>query len=360
MPAVDISGIFGPALIGLVVAAVYELHGFSWLSRSNQSNNEYRLYGITSLQTYLYYVYYPKDRYELKFLVAAIWVLDTVQMVFACQGIYHYLLCFTKPGPYMSVHAQPWSIRFATDVPCCLKTSVAINVYSVEVNACRDRSLSLLSCNVASLFYRQEVTSSMSDSHQAHGRKNNTGLMHRICCDRTSSVRTSHTSSICRFRPLSPETVVKSPSKHGAATPFAVFAVVSDFVVAAALCVLLYKGRSDFKATNTLVHQLMVYAINRCLLTSATTQRRRGGRSNHAQQYATRPDTLWFLSFDFAIGKLYANSLLATLNTRHSLRDSGTDSVIGEPQLTTVRFVGLSALERSVGSGSMADSYLEH
>lgn len=39
------------------------------------------------------------------------------------------------------------------------------------------------------------------------------------------------------------------------------------------------------------------------------------------------PSALWYVGLDFVIGKLYANSLLATLNTRYSLR--GRAAAIG-------------------------------
>ena len=39
-------------------------------------------------------------------------------------------------------------------------------------------------------------------------------------------------------------------------------------------------------------------------------------------QFSVFPHGLWYLGLDFVIGKLYANSLLATLNTRYSIRGS--------------------------------------
>jgi hypothetical protein len=39
------------------------------------------LYGITSLQTYFYYVQYPKDRAGFKALVGTMWILDTLHTI---------------------------------------------------------------------------------------------------------------------------------------------------------------------------------------------------------------------------------------------------------------------------------------
>jgi len=96
-----------------------------------------------------------------------------------------------------------------------------------------------------------------------------------------------------------------------AAMPFALCAVLSDISIAAALCVLLYGSRTGFRRTNTLINTLMVYAINRCVLTSVVAVA-------EVIAFAASPHSLWFLAIDFVIGKLYANSLLATLNSRRS------------------------------------------
>ncbi|KAI6163247.1 hypothetical protein EDD17DRAFT_1572162 [Pisolithus thermaeus] len=50
------------------------------------------LYGITTLQTYVYYMHYPEDAAIIKFLVAAIWILDTLHVSFMCHALYYYLV----------------------------------------------------------------------------------------------------------------------------------------------------------------------------------------------------------------------------------------------------------------------------
>ena len=53
-----------------------------------------------------------------------------------------------------------------------------------------------------------------------------------------------------------------------AAVPFGVATVLSDIIIAIALCVLLGSNRSEFDDTNNVINKLMVFAINRCILTS--------------------------------------------------------------------------------------------
>lgn len=116
-----------------------------------------------------------------------------------------------------------------------------------------------------------------------------------------------------------------------AAMPFALFAVLSDVLIAVSLCVLLHGNRTGFKSTNTLITSLIVYAINRCLLTSVVAV-------IEVVVFAISPTSLWFVAIDFVVGKLYANSLLATLNQRNSLRGKGLETDASSTQMTDIRF----------------------
>jgi hypothetical protein len=122
-----------------------------------------------------------------------------------------------------------------------------------------------------------------------------------------------------------------------AATPFAIAAVLSDVFIAASLCILLHGNRSPVIETNTLVNTLIIYAINRCLLTSLVAVA-------EVIAFAIIPDSLWFIAIDFVIGKLYANSLLASLNSRSALRGRNhtqTDST--SFRINTINLTGLQS-----------------
>lgn len=56
--------------------------------------------------------------------------------------------------------------------------------------------------------------------------------------------------------------------KYDCVIPFGVFAILSDIIIAATLVVLLRRNRSEFEDTNSLIKRLIVYAVNRCVLTS--------------------------------------------------------------------------------------------
>ncbi|KAG6889061.1 hypothetical protein C0995_004105 [Termitomyces sp. Mi166 len=48
--------------------------------------------------------------------------------------------------------------------------------------------------------------------------------------------------------------------------PFVILALLSDIMIATALCMLLRGNRTEFKRTKTLLNKLIIYAINRCVL----------------------------------------------------------------------------------------------
>jgi len=103
------------------------------------------------------------------------------------------------------------------------------------------------------------------------------------------------------------------------AFPFALMAAVPDVIITTSMCWFLQTGKGDFRGTNALINQLMIYAINRALLTAVAA-------ILELILFATMPTKFYFLAVDACIGKLYANSLLATLNSRKSLRGRGFDS----------------------------------
>jgi hypothetical protein len=81
-------------------------------------------------------------------------------------------------------------------------------------------------------------------------------------------------------------------------TPFAVSAVASDIAIAAALCSLLWHTRAatSFADTSSVIASLMLWAINRCILTSAVALA-------ETAVFVARPHDFWFLGTDFVIGK---------------------------------------------------------
>ncbi|KAJ3733266.1 hypothetical protein DFJ43DRAFT_245918 [Lentinula guzmanii] len=257
---------FGAGLIGAIVTAM--------------------LYGLTTLQTYLYFINYPKDEMKIKVLVSIVWILDSLHIALVTFCVYHYLVInFSNPAGLAIVN---WSLNI----------TVMLNL--------------LLAVLVQSFFTRQVFTLSRGLARWALAALLSITVIGHFCFGIETVAFLFISKTFVKFQE-------SSTVKLAAATPFAIFAVLSDVLIAVSLCVLLHENRTGWGKTNTLITTLIVYAVNRCLLTSAVA-------ITEVIVFILHPTSLWFLAIDFVIGKLYANSLLASLNSRHYLRKPVTHS----------------------------------
>ncbi|KAF8963314.1 hypothetical protein BDZ97DRAFT_1919975 [Flammula alnicola] len=286
LPHIDISSTFGAALIGALISTM--------------------LYGLTTLQTYLFYVYYPKDSRKTKTLVALIWILDTLHAAFMSFTIYHYLVAnYFNPAALAIGH---WSlfltVALNTVIACTVQCFFTIRIAQL--------------CHPKLRWWVTSIIGAMVLAHFAFGAETVIFMQVQLLLCWSLSLK-------------------YKPSQLFAATPFAVFAVLSDVMIAGALCYLLSGSRTGFRQTDTLVSTLIIYAINRCLLTSVVAV-------VEVIVFATMPHALWYVAIDFFIGKLYANSLLATLNSRVALRTANT------PTFNSIHLSGMEFNDSSRGS----------
>ncbi|KAI6021793.1 hypothetical protein BKA83DRAFT_408923 [Pisolithus microcarpus] len=290
MASVDLTNTWGASFIGGIVTAV--------------------LYGITTLQTYLYFMNYPNDDVPTKLFVAAIWALDTTHVTLMCHALYYYLV--SSYGVTTSLAYGVWSL-FA---------SVAVNL--------------TIACAVQAFF---------------------TVKIFYLCRPRLRWIVTVPIIiTVLLHLGFGIETVVLmfikkqlsslSQLTYYAITPFGAALVVSDIFIAVALCLLLRENSSltVFPRTKQLLNILMIYAINRCLLTSLVA-------IAEVVLWAVNPENSWFMAVDFTIGKLYANSLLASLNSRNFVRRS-RNSGDAEFFLNTIHLSDLPTSSGDMGTSA--------
>ncbi|KAJ8085157.1 hypothetical protein PM082_003941 [Marasmius tenuissimus] len=94
--------------------------------------------------------------------------------------------------------------------------------------------------------------------------------------------------------------------------------VLTDIVIAIALCYFLNKLRTGYQRSDTLVNSLVRYAVNTGAVTGAVSL-------TTLILYNLMPANLIFVSTYFILSKFYAISFMATLNTRRVVRGKGTD-----------------------------------
>ncbi|KAJ3543896.1 hypothetical protein NMY22_g2973 [Coprinellus aureogranulatus] len=278
---ISIHETFGAGLVGALVNAI--------------------MYGLTTLQTYLFYMYYPKDGRTNKLLVATVWLLDTFHTVLVSMCIYYYLVSnYDNPEGLKVGH---WT----------LFTSILCNVF--------------ISCLVQSFFLVRIFQ--LAPPRAKWWLSGALGVI--IFLHLVFGILTVVYCFIKRdFNRLSEFTLF-------AATPFAATAVLADVLIAGSLCILLHGSRTGFRrnvhmnSTDALVTTLIVYAVNRCLLTAVMAV-------VEVIVFSLKSYALWYLAIDFVIGKLYANSFLATLNSRKALRSRAGSARSGDSNYTDIEF----------------------
>ncbi|TFK37407.1 hypothetical protein BDQ12DRAFT_736268 [Crucibulum laeve] len=93
-------------------------------------------------------------------------------------------------------------------------------------------------------------------------------------------------------------------------------AAAGDVLIAAALCTLLHRSRTGFQRSDTMINKLILFAVNTGFLTSLCAVA-------SLISITVAGQTFLYIGFFFCIGRLYTNSLLATLNARKMIRGVG-------------------------------------
>ncbi|KAI5996430.1 hypothetical protein F5J12DRAFT_354003 [Pisolithus orientalis] len=308
-----IPGGFGSILIGGLIATM--------------------LYGITTLQGYVYFMHYSEDGLTMKFLVAATWFFDTLHVSLVCHMLYYYLI--TNYGVPTSLEYLVWpfpaSILVNSVVVSAVQCFFAYKIYHL----CRSQLKWLVTAAII-LFV----------------------LAHFVFGVETAALILADNafSSVSQIRFYS-------------IIPSVASLALAEVLITVSLCVLFYEGgsRSTIRSTKRLLNTLIIYAVNRCLLTLLVAVAEVVTVSmtyctmtillSHFLQDAEAQDA-WSIGMDFIIGKLYANSLLASLNTRQYLRSQ--DSLIESDQrISTVRFANLPELSDDVESSKDGGKHID-
>jgi len=95
---------------------------------------------------------------------------------------------------------------------------------------------------------------------------------------------------------------------------------VSDLGVSMTLCALLYRSRTGFRRTDSLIRTLMLYTVNTGAIVAITA-------TIGLIFYTALPHTLIFIATWLCLSKLYVSSYFATLNARAELREKISDSL---------------------------------
>ncbi|KAI0710831.1 hypothetical protein C8Q76DRAFT_798357 [Earliella scabrosa] len=238
------------------------------------------LYGVSCSQVFYYYTRYLTDPVGVKTLVAAVWLSDTTHQALIIQSVYSYLI--TEYGNAAALR-----------IP-----NVAI-IIEVMFNA---------------------ITQILVQSFFAHriwklsGRK--IYLVAPVAALALAEFIASVLYVVRAFRVRDFEKI-GGPGVKALSICMIAFAAAGDIFIAGILCTILHSSKTGFSRSNTLINKLMVFAINTGLLTSVCA-------CASLITFWVYPNTFVYICFYFLMGRLYSNSLMATLNARKSLQAHST------------------------------------
>ncbi|KAI9460427.1 hypothetical protein HD554DRAFT_2028738 [Boletus coccyginus] len=229
---------------------------------------------VTCIQTWYYYVTYPLDPWYIKLLVAGAFVSDSCHQAL----ITHAGKCNHKPPVTVYSHTLSLHIEvlFNGITALLVQSFLAMRVYRLSgKNWPTTGSVMILV---------------IGEFGELHAPKFNLQL----------------------------QTFPQLDSLKALSMSVNAVAVAGDVLIAASLCILLQRSRTGFRRSDSLINKLMLFSINTGLLTSICA-------IASLVSIIAWPDTFIYIAFYFCLGRLYCNSLLATLNARKLLRAGSRD-----------------------------------
>ncbi|KAA1470083.1 hypothetical protein DENSPDRAFT_835798 [Dentipellis sp. KUC8613] len=235
------------------------------------------LYGVTTLQCYMYFHAYPGDRRSRKVLVVALWLLDTAHMVCIAYGVYQDLITLAIQFTLMYVVRLP--------VPkTLLVTQFLITVHDALVR----------------WFYCERIWKLSKGSWVITGF---TAIMSlpAVAAGFYFAIQLFTISAIGDFSSISIAVYLALGS-----------ICASDFCITIITSALLWRTHGPIKRTNAIINTLIVFSVSVGLLPSIFA-------IAVLVTYITHQGLIW-VGLYFIFSKLCFNSMLTTLNNRELLK----------------------------------------
>ncbi|KAJ4492825.1 hypothetical protein C8J55DRAFT_215872 [Lentinula edodes] len=232
------------------------------------------LYGVSCVQTWFYFSRYPGDLWYIKCLVAIVWVFDSIHQALISHTVYFYVVTnFSNPTEQANL---VWSILlevlFNGLIGFLVQSFLTMRVWKMSN---QNKPLTLLIV----MFVLGELGCSVAFT--------------------ISSLKLVTWKDLTSLKSLS--------------MTVNVLGAVSDVIIAAGLFYFLHRSRTGFKKSDTMISKLIMFTVSTGLLTSVCAVA-------SLLSILIWGKTLIYVAFYFSLGRLYSNSLLATLNARKGIR----------------------------------------
>ncbi|KAJ7797752.1 hypothetical protein B0H14DRAFT_2618607 [Mycena olivaceomarginata] len=240
------------------------------------------LYGMGFIQTYLYFHWYTKDHWGVKAVVICLLICETL----------HITLYFCATYGALIDHFGDFDALFVITWP-----DVVSNMGSKLQLACFDTAEGSTNCRGMS-----------STTYFAHGIYAFLILTSYSFKTIFALLQIAQTVIVAELGSFTLLNQTKRITTLQAAS-----ALVCDVLITACLCYTLNGQKSTIKSTNSILDTLKINAVNRGMLTAFAA-------ALNIILFISIPNSFWFSLALIPSGKLYMNSMLATLNTREHIR----------------------------------------
>ncbi|KAJ3535862.1 hypothetical protein NM688_g6920 [Phlebia brevispora] len=242
------------------------------------------LSGIVTMQVYLYYRLYSKDALYLKLMVTAIWLLDILHTVMVSAANWTYLIAYY--GDVTESDNIIWSVA----------VTIAITAIITFIVHC---------------FFTNRIHASTSGTVPSDDCNSNDDRDVRPFTKPTPSLSCSP-AIVCRIRTGNfPSFVARFKWMF---TMGLVASAVLDISIAFFLSFYLRKGKSGYSTMDQIIDALILYTVETDGFEPSLTT------IVSLICWVAMSHNLVYLALHFTISKLYANSFLATLNSRKTLK----------------------------------------
>ncbi|KAJ7076686.1 hypothetical protein B0H15DRAFT_1026501 [Mycena belliarum] len=275
-----------PQVIAAAIAEVKEVFATSFIGFAVATT----AYGIGVLQCYLYFRSYPRDSIQLKITVGTLWILDTLSTIMVAHSLYTYFVL--NFGDLAADAFIPWSFALEngllTLVTITAQGFYAWQIWTVSMNIFVTGGI--LSLAFASLGLGLWTT------------------VHLFRFPAVASLATHEFQSI--------------------SGPVQGTAAACDIAITVALIFYLRSKRSaGFRTTEQMIDTLILYAMCRGILTAVI-------QIMFLALNVGFPMRTFWQPFHQLVGKLYVNSIVASLNVRKAVHGKGDSEKSSRSGLT--------------------------
>ncbi|KAJ7755664.1 hypothetical protein DFH07DRAFT_959303 [Mycena maculata] len=246
------------------------------------------LYGVSVLQTYLYFRQYTEDQWTVKTMVATLWTFDSLTTIFVAHVLYVFVFGFLNREPEINI---PWTFTaeklLVTLITFIAQFFYAHTIWKVSLSKITTAFIVVLAVGSFGL-----------------------GIYTTVHLFKNPALDSISTRSF----------LIVSGLVQG-------LAALNDIVITGALSYYLYIRRiHSLASSGKLIDKLVLYAVSRGTLTAIA-------QIMFLVLNVGVPHHQYWLPFHMAVGKLYVNSVLATLNVRQSLTQTEVQLGPGVSQL---------------------------